>query len=221
VVENVAAMQTGFLRLGSTPVGATVELDGEPWDQPTPTVLEVTAGEPHHVAFSLDGHRSVTADIEAVAGQTTDVDVVLEQELGRLVVRSSPEGAEVEVGGEVVGTTPLTLEDLPRERVEVAVSLEGHGRHREWAPLDEVAVHEVNATLTPRRAFGTLNVSSTPWARVKVDGRVVAESTPATGIRLPVGRHAVLLENPRLNLRARRSVDIREGAPTRLVVQLR
>ncbi len=147
--------------------------------------------------------------------------MVLEQELGRLIVRSTPEGAEVTVGGEVAGVTPLTLANLPRERVEVAVSLDGRGRHREWAPLDEVASYEIDATLTARRAFGVLNVSSTPWARVKVDGRVVAESTPATNIRLPVGRHAVLLENPRLHLRARRSVNIREDAPTRLVVELR
>ncbi|NIS36078.1 MAG: PEGA domain-containing protein, partial [Actinobacteria bacterium] len=203
-------------RVGSTPAGATLVVDGEPWDQPTPTVLEVSAGEPHHLVFRLEDYQEISADVEAVAGQTTDVDVVLEPELGRLVVRSSPP-----VAGEVVGETPLTLEDVARERVEVAVALEGHGRHREWAPFDETSVVEIDANLTPRRAFGTLDVSSTPWARVKVDGRLVAESTPATGIRLPVGRHAVLLENPRLNLRARRSVRIREGAPTRLVVQLR
>jgi len=221
---NVASgprANAGFLRLGSSPVGAAVEVDGEAWDQATPTVVEVSAGEAHHLLFRLPDHHDVEADVEAVAGETTDVDVVLERVTGRLVVRSSPEGAEVTVAGEVRGVTPLELEDLPRDRVEVAVALEGHGRHREWAPLDEVASHEIDAELTARRSFGTLDVSSTPWARVKVAGRVVAESTPATGIRLPVGRHSVLLENPRLGIRARRSVEIQAGRPTRLVVDLR
>jgi hypothetical protein len=214
-------VETGFLRLGSTPAGATVEIDGRPWDQPTPTVVEVTAGGAHHLAFRLPDHLPVEADVEAVAGETTDVDVVLDQVRGRLSVRSTPLGAEVTVDGEARGVTPLVLEDLPRARVEVAISAEGYGRYREWAPLDQMASHDIDATLEERRSFGTLDVSTTPWARVVVDGRVVAESTPVTGIRLPVGRHSVVLENPRLGLRARRSVDIRAGSAARLVVELR
>ena len=51
----------------------------------------------------------------------------------------------------------------------------------------------------PRR-FGTLNLQSSPWARVTVDGKSVGQ-TPVLGLRLSAGRHRVTLANPGLPAR--------------------
>ena len=48
--------------------------------------------------------------------------------------------------------------------------------------------------------FGTLNLQSSPWANVTVDGKSVGE-TPLVGLRLAAGRHRVTLANPGLPAR--------------------
>jgi hypothetical protein len=48
--------------------------------------------------------------------------------------------------------------------------------------------------------FGTLNLQSSPWASVSVDGKSVGQ-TPVVGLRLSAGRHRVTLSNPGLPAR--------------------
>jgi hypothetical protein len=210
----------GFLRLRSNPPGASVEVDGEVWEEETPTVVPTTADVEHRILFRLAGHTAVEQRAAASAGATVNVEATLVPTPGRLDVRSDPPGANVRIDGELRGRTPLVIEDAPRRVLGVEVSLEGHTTHRETAPLDRVDAHVVDAVLERRSATGLLDVSSRPWARVAVGGRVVAESTPAVGIRLPVGSHVVTLENPRLGVSERRRVRIREGRTTQLVVEL-
>ena len=54
-------------------------------------------------------------------------------------------------------------------------------------------------TRTPA-TFGTLNLQSSPWANVVVDGKGVGQ-TPVVGLRLAAGRHRVTLVNPGLPAR--------------------
>ena len=73
---------------------------------------------------------------------------------------------------------------------------------------------------TPRATFGLLDVNTVPWSRVSIGRRTLAESTPAVGLRLPVGTHRIVLTNTRLGLRVERRVVIHPGRRTRLVVRL-
>ena len=66
---------------------------------------------------------------------------------------------------------------------------------------------------------GLVEISATPWAKVKIDGRWVAESTPVLGLALPVGAHTVELVNPRLGKSARRSIMIKKGARVSVIVR--
>jgi serine/threonine protein kinase len=220
--EPVATAEAprGFLQLTSDPPGASVEIDSVPWAQPTPTVAPSPPGRERRVVFRLRGHAPVERRATAGTGAPAEVHAELVPSPGRLVVRSEPAGASVRVDGELRGVTPLTIDDAPRAALAVEVSKEGWTTHRETAPLDRDEEHVIEAVLSRRAAAGLLDVSSRPWARVRVGGRVVAESTPATGIRLPVGSHVVTLENPRTGATARRRVQIREGRTTQLVVEL-
>ena len=211
----------GFLRVTSTPAGAAVRLDGVAVAEATPTVVESPAGQRRTIELSLPDHEPATVQVTAEAGRTRPVRATLERRKGRLVVRSTPPGAEVQVAGRTVGTTPVQVGDLPRAATRVRVSLAGHAPFETTAPLDTQAEAVIEAPLTRRIATGSLDVSSTPWAEVWVGGRRLAESTPAMGLRLPVGDHVVTLKNPRLGLNARRRVTIREGARASVVVKLR
>lgn len=65
----------------------------------------------------------------------------------------------------------------------------------------------------PRVPSGVLNVNSKPWAKVYVDGKLVAKETPLRAHRLPIGPHAVELERPD-GKRASFTVEIKENETT-------
>jgi serine/threonine-protein kinase len=68
--------------------------------------------------------------------------------------------------------------------------------------------------------FGRLSVASEPWARVSVDGVVVAEETPLVAFTLPAGRHTVQLTNPVVGASRTLVVVVRPDAHERLFVDL-
>jgi hypothetical protein len=74
----------------------------------------------------------------------------------------------------------------------------------------------------PRRAprgYGRLDLNSSPFAKVYVDGRLVGE-TPLQGIRLRAGHHVVKLVNHQRKLSARLTVHVHAGRTTRRWVHL-
>ena len=76
------------------------------------------------------------------------------------------------------------------------------------------------STTTKREGFGRLSVTSEPWARVRVDGVVVAQETPLVGFTLAAGRHTVQLENPVVGLTKSVVVDVRADVHERVFVDL-
>lgn len=135
---------------------------------------------------------------------------------GRLLVRSTPAGAEVVVNGERRGVTPLTLRGLAAGTYAVRVSRAGFiaaeqrvvlNRARPSRSLD-VTLRRVAAGRPPAPARrpapraaapapsgdGSLVVDSRPpGARVIVDGRAVGV-TPLTIPALSAGTHTVRIE---------------------------
>ena len=93
--------------------------------------------------------RIVTRPSDGVdpAGELSSADIPTIQFKGTLAVQSRPSGARVFVGGTAVGTTPVTLRDLPvGSRV---VRLEAEGFHT-WSSSVRVIANEqtqVTATL--------------------------------------------------------------------------
>ena len=220
-VASGAAMAPGFVRITSTPQGAAIAIDGETLSDRTPAVVESSPGE-HEVRVTLDDHEPASRSVRVAPGVVASIDVPLTRVAGRLVVTSEPSGAAVAIDGEPAGRTPLELDELPRAAVTVRVTADGREPFAAVAALDREARVTIHAALEERqrRGYGSLDVSTTPWARVEVRGRVLAESTPAVGLRLPAGRHTITLVNPRLGLRVRRVVRIREGETTRVVERL-
>ncbi len=127
---------------------------------------------------------------------------------GRVLVRSTPSGAEVFVNGERRGVTPLALRDLPFGAYAVRVARAGFTPVEERVAIDagrparslEVALTRTTAT-TPAvpiaadaTAPGSLLVESRPaGALVTVDGAEVGV-TPVTVPTLTPGNHTVRIE---------------------------
>lgn len=216
--ESPAEANVGFVRVLTNPAGATVRIDDRVVGDPTPTVLQLAPGN-HRLVLAREDHASATADVEVRRGASVTIEVPLSRLRAKLIVRSRPSGASVELGGRHVGTTPLELSDLPRSDVVVRVSAAGHAPLTETVRFGSIVEHVIDSDLSRRAAYGMLDVSSSPWARVTVGGRTLADSTPALGLRLPVGRHVVVLSNPTIGWSETRTVTIRESERTSLVVR--
>ena len=138
---------------------------------------------------------------------------------GRLLVRSTPPGAEVVVNGEPRGTTPLALAALPRGPYEVEVTLAGYGSRRTqlvldagdpigaWhadltappagagaagaAPSPAAGAAPARAPAAAQVAVGSIRAETRPpGAEVWLDQRLVGE-TPASIPDVPAGAHRI------------------------------
>ena len=89
---------------------------------------------------------------------------------GRLVIRSTPAGAQVRVDGRVRGRTPLVLRDMPLRVVRVTVEREGFK-----ADERRVALSAAQPTVTVEARL----VSTTPPPPVATTGTLVIESRPS------------------------------------------
>jgi serine/threonine protein kinase len=130
---------------------------------------------------------------------------------GRLVVRTRPSGASVEVNGHSRGTAPLTVTDLPYGRHTVRFTRDGYTAAQRRVTLSARSpAQSVDVTLTraarpstppsrtagvPRGGFvGSIVVDSRPaGAKVFLDGRGVGV-TPLSMPNVPIGSHVVRLE---------------------------
>jgi len=122
--EAVRKQLPGELRVSIAAPGATVFVDGKERGKP-PVALELPVGKytiEIRTEKGLSTHRS---EVVVLAGQPTSVAAQLQPRRGRLMIRTTPGGAEVLLDGEVAGRTPLNREVDAGAHV-VAVQLEGH-----------------------------------------------------------------------------------------------
>lgn len=161
---------------------------------------------------------------------------------GRLLVRSTPAGADVMVNGERRGVTPLTLRALAFGTYDIRVSRAG------YAPVDDSvavdarrparAIDLTLARLAPSRPRATETAPATPaaspaastgpgsllvdsrpsGARVTVDG-VAVGVTPLTLPSVPLGVRAVRIERDGY-LPIATTATITSGARARVAVSL-
>lgn len=131
-----------------------------------------------------------------------------EAESGRLLVRSTPEGARVYVDGRERGRTPLAVRDLEHGTHRVRVTSEGYVTidrrvvvtARRPSQSLEVALGRVPVREAPTRTagetfVGALTVDSRPTgAKVYLDGRLVG-TTPMKVSGIGAGSHVVRLEH--------------------------
>jgi len=134
---------------------------------------------------------------------------------GRLLVRSTPSGANVSIDGKDYGRTPAAVRDLSRGPHRLHVTRDGYGAvdrrvvitparpsqsltialaPADATPRTRAAPPAVPATAAPARFAGSLTVDSRPaGAKVFVDGQL-AGTTPLSIGDVRAGEHAIRIE---------------------------
>ena len=157
------------------------------------------------------GSAPQTVEVEEIVGAEAEAEALPEAEAGA----EAGLGAEAETpsgeGGEA-GALPVAetgAEALPE--AEVAAAAAGRRAPRRRVP---------RRVAEPVGEPGTLDVFSSPWAEIYIDGVRQAQNAPARGLRVPSGRRRVRLVNPYLGRSAERTVVVPAGGRAQLRVYL-
>lgn len=178
--------------IGSTPPGATVQVDGAAAGS-TPLDTEMLAGE-HAIRLSLAGHKPVTLTRRIEAGTALRVgDIELPPADGSLSLVTDPPGASVSLDGAFQGNTPLELTLSANTAHTLRLTRTGHRpveKHVTLAPEEQQALR---LTLPPE--YGTVFITARPAdATLVVDG--MPAGTATRRLRLPARTHRLEFRKP-------------------------
>ena len=175
----------------SQPSGATVIIDGMDRGTTPVTLFDLAPGR-HHLKYRLAGYveRDRFFNTNETPGPYVEKNEVLEEEKGLLLLKTEPEGCDIQIDGVSVGRTPRLITHLAVKGTygvrfrkagyqEQNISVRFEGRK----PL----VREEKMVL----ASGTIDISSEPsGAEVTVNG-IVKGVTPLRVTEVPRGRATV------------------------------
>jgi hypothetical protein len=171
-------LDSGILKIVSTPPGAEVTVNGVRRG-PTPvTVTDVPKGRAT-VSFSLPGYAEETiSDIRVLAGDEQVISRVLKGLPGTLSLVSVPEGARLYVNNEFRGKSPLELTGLTPGNYAVRAELEGYGTETRTVTLANGAAAREEFRLSNR--MGRLEVrTAPPGVQVFFNGRLAGTTAAA------------------------------------------
>ncbi len=126
---------------------------------------------------------------------------------------SKPDGADVLVGGRMVGTTPVESEGPAEEKKVIEFRFEVYDPARLTITTPGAGARTmVEKTLQAcARATGLLSVNvSSGWTEIWVDGKKV-KTSPLFNHALPEGTHEVTAKNDALGMNETRKVTIKAG----------
>lgn len=160
----------------SEPSGATISIDGDERGT-TPLVVRDLSEGRHRVELSLAGYDSLTRQIH-VPDLLPDKPYVLRLRAGMLQVTSSPAGATVWHGSQVLGNAPLLIDWLGDGDHVLKFSMPGYEAAEKKVEVSRVGGEVVHVKLTP--LFGSIEVVTRPaGCQVFVDGTFKAVTGPS------------------------------------------
>lgn len=206
--------------ISTIPPGAKAWLDGNVLADRTPLlVARPRDGESHTLKVSLKGFDAIESQFRYEEGPLTRVHQALKGGEVELAVYSKPSGLEVRLDGDLVGSTPLSLDVAPGPH-EVEIG----GGERELIKKKLVAEVGKKITLEPsvpvRGSLPSLDLKSAPTAEVFINGLPLGETNgPAFDLEPDVSHDVVLVE-PNSKRRLEFKVELATGERRRMFLDL-
>ncbi|MBZ0234136.1 MAG: PEGA domain-containing protein, partial [Deltaproteobacteria bacterium] len=206
-----------ILIVETVPPGAVGKV-GEIAIGPTPATLEVAAGAAP-LRLELAGYEPyVDEQVRVEPGQTLRLHLTLTPARARLAVETEPTEVDVELDGEVIGTTPLDRKDL-RPRKNARLRLAKTGFVPQTVTVELIGGEEA-------RVFRALKPAPTPtgtitlvvedeggptWGKVYLGAKELGTvgAGTASAITLPAGKHKLKIVNPATGKSGTIDVDVR------------
>lgn len=209
----------GRVAITTTPVVETaqVSVDGQVLGLLGSEPIELAAGV-HQLELRAPRFVTVVRELE-VAGEGSEqsLSLSLEPDWAPVSLSTEPAGAQIQVDGEALGVTPLTLELTAGQR-NIEVRLPGfNGWEHE---LQVVAGEPVTLpTVQLERADGRIRLATVPsGAAISVNGAFRGR-TPATVTLVPGRRHTLTVSKPGYQSQSR-TLSVAADSGRRLTLEL-
>ncbi len=181
----------GLLLVHSTPPEADVQVNGAFRGKTPLLVTDLPLGR-YRIRVARDGYGSREVDCVVRDRIPEKVDVPLVSTAARLVITSTPEGAQVSVDGISRGVTPCTLENVAAGDHLLEFSTNGYESVRQNVRVD--AGRTENLTIVMRATPSELSIVSLPaGARIYIDNQFRGEA-PVTVKDIEPGTYRVRAE---------------------------
>ncbi len=138
------------------------------------------------VELRKQGYDRAYGKVGVLEGQEVDLDLLLEKTTGLLLIDSVPAGSEILIEGEVKGTTPALVTDLPLGEYQVEIRAAGLSPRMVNVALADRKPVRAHVTHAPRVAVN----SYPPGAEIIVDGEL-AGTAPLVLSDLPEGSRQI------------------------------
>ena len=188
----------GSVALSSEPPGATVTVDGE-YRGLTPLEVTMAPGRQYEVSLSKLGYETHTLELAVNSGESRTEAVELVERLGEVEIATRPEGAELFVNGQSLGSANqiLRLQAVPQQ---LEIRKQGYVSHSQ--------------TVTPRPG-----VSQALEVTLLTEGEAKAVAVPPV-IQGPQGQELRLIEPGRFRVGAPRREPGRRANETLREIEL-
>ncbi len=215
---------TATLRIGSSPPGATLRINGLDRGTTPVRIPNIPEGQAT-VEMSMDGYHPYRDTVRLAAGQDLELAVTLEPIPATLTVVSLPPKARIYINDEFRGEAPVTLDSLPPGSYRLRAELAGYEIVARTITLDRAAKTTEEFRL-PGNVGALEIVTVPPGIRVYVDGQL-AGTTEGEGERsrplrldgIPMGKREVALR-ARDRHERRFHVEIERGETARVQHEL-
>ncbi len=206
----------GFITVESEPSGATVFLN-EQRVGATPYMGRQPAGA-FTLMISHPMYHEHTEQFVLAEGETVNLPLAeLTPRFGYYAVNTIPRGAEVQLNGRTIGTSPLARTEISSGEHELRIRMPLYHDHTETFIIEDGDDKNFNIEL--KEAFGQLFINSEPsGADVYVDGRRVGV-TPYENLQKPSGSYVVRLTKD-LHSDANEQVTVADGERTERLITL-
>lgn len=225
ISENMSS-NIGTLIVRSTPSNANLFIDDTPRGK-TPATLTLVRGD-HDVRIELPGHSQHKEKVAVGRGETSRVNVSLQELPGTIKVVTVPPDVNLKVNGKQYNNTPTTLEDLKPGNYKIEVSHEDYDTSTRDVTIAAGQSLTVNITLDTNMGGVDLIVHP-PGITVYIDGEKLGvtekgetdDLSKVFEIRnLKSGIHSLMLAHKRAEPSERKyKLEVKKGEVRRITIK--
>ena len=191
-ISIILEHSTFEIQVDSAPQGATVYLDGLLKGNTPLLISDVTTDVKHVLELKLENYSDYLQTINGQEGDTIQIFAQLEPVTTRIVINSTPSGADVYLNDKVVGKTPLDLKDIEEGEYKLKVVLPQYTPYEENITVEKGKTIKEDIALVKAQTF--LSITSNPaGAKVFIDN-IEKGITPYEDVNINLGTHKVRLE---------------------------
>ncbi|MBV8759456.1 MAG: PEGA domain-containing protein, partial [Deltaproteobacteria bacterium] len=226
--------ELGQLEIDPDVEGATGTVTGEdgvahpfgPTSHAKKVRLRVTANKDLKIHLEAPGYAPMDRTARVEPNVVMSIAPSLQKARASLKVTTTPSGAQVTLGGRLLGETPLNAMDLDAAKgVDLVITHAGYEPTRMKVDLVLGKPSEITQTLKelPKLGAVQIRVTGAGWANVYYKGKNLGQNRTLQGFttfKLPVGKQQLVIENPPTKKKKTITIDVTGGTQAPIDVVL-